>query len=59
MPAGNGGAMRIAPLAFVLDSLDKRVLIRDAVRITHANDEAYLGTRRSACNSSCAAVIVL
>jgi ADP-ribosylglycohydrolase len=33
--------MRIAPLAFV-PSAD-RVVIRDAVRITHHNDEAYLG----------------
>ena len=41
MAAGNGGAMRIAPLAFV-PSAD-RVAIRDAVRITHHNDEAYLG----------------
>ena len=41
MAAGNGGAMRIAPLAFV-PSAD-RVAIRDAVRITHHHDEAYLG----------------
>ena len=41
MAAGNGGAMRIAPLAF-LPSAD-RVAIRDAVRITHHHDEAYLG----------------
>jgi ADP-ribosylglycohydrolase len=40
MAAGNGGAMRIAPLAFV--SVD-RVVIRDIVRITHHSDEAYIG----------------
>ena len=43
--AGNGAAMRIAPLAFVLDPWDKshRVIVRDVSRITHHNDEAYLG----------------
>lgn len=43
--AGNGAAMRIAPLAFVLDSRDAshRVAIRDVCRITHHHDEAYLG----------------
>ena len=43
--AGNGAAMRIAPLAFVLDSRDdsQRVTIRDVCRITHHHDEAYLG----------------
>jgi ADP-ribosyl-[dinitrogen reductase] hydrolase len=41
MAAGNGGAMRIAPLAF-LPAAD-RVVIRDVVRITHHHDEAYLG----------------
>ena len=41
MAAGNGGAMRIAPLAF-LPAADRQV-IRDVVRITHQNDEAYLG----------------
>ena len=40
MAAGNGGAMRIAPLAFLLVD---RVLIRDTVRITHHSDEAYIG----------------
>lgn len=43
--AGNGAAMRIAPLAFFLDcsvSHAKRT-IRDVCRITHRNDEAYLG----------------
>jgi ADP-ribosylglycohydrolase len=35
--------MRVAPLAFVLDPFDEkaRVRIRDVVRITHNNDEAY------------------
>ena len=43
--AGNGAAMRIAPLAFLLDSsdADDRRLIRDVCRITHHNDEAYIG----------------
>src|SRR5215475_732430 len=43
--AGNGAAMRIAPLAFLFDP-DKpteRTLIRDVCRITHHNDEAYIG----------------
>ena len=41
--AGAGAAMRIAPLAFVLDPLvdDDRVTIRDVSRITHHSDEAY------------------
>jgi ADP-ribosylglycohydrolase len=43
--AGNGAAMRIAPLAFCLDPLqdDSRRLIRDVCRITHHSDEAYIG----------------
>jgi ADP-ribosyl-[dinitrogen reductase] hydrolase len=43
--AGNGAAMRVAPLAFVLDP-DRdtdRQTIRDICRITHRNDEAYIG----------------
>ncbi len=45
MSAGNGAAMRIAPLAFWCDSADDadRVLIRDVCRITHRNEEAYAG----------------
>ncbi len=43
MAAGNGGAMRIAPLAFVVDGTTGRQLIRDVVRVTHHHDEAYLG----------------
>jgi ADP-ribosyl-[dinitrogen reductase] hydrolase len=43
MAAGNGGAMRIAPLGFVVDAATDRQLIRDVVRITHHNDEAYAG----------------
>ena len=42
--AGNGAAMRIAPLAFFLDcdnSIHRRT-IRDVCRITHHNDEAYV-----------------
>ncbi|HKA01604.1 MAG TPA: ADP-ribosylglycohydrolase family protein [Candidatus Solibacter sp.] len=43
--AGNGAAMRIAPLAFLLDPADpgQRVVICDVCRITHHNDEAYAG----------------
>jgi ADP-ribosylglycohydrolase len=43
--AGNGAAMRIAPLAFLLDPHlpGDRSLIRDVCRITHHNDEAYIG----------------
>jgi ADP-ribosyl-[dinitrogen reductase] hydrolase len=41
MSAGNGGAMRIAPLAFA-PGVD-RTAVRDVVRITHHHDEAYLG----------------
>ncbi len=45
MGAGNGAAMRIAPLAFLLDPQDlkTRVTIRDVCRITHHNEEAYVG----------------
>lgn len=43
--AGNGAAMRIAPLAFCLDSErpDSKTRIRDVCRITHHNEEAYVG----------------
>jgi ADP-ribosyl-[dinitrogen reductase] hydrolase len=43
--AGSGAAMRIAPLAFLLDpsKAGDRTIIRDACRITHHNDEAYMG----------------
>lgn len=43
--AGNGAAMRIAPLAFCTKptTTEGRQLIRDVSRITHHNDEAYLG----------------
>jgi ADP-ribosylglycohydrolase len=43
--AGNGAAMRVAPLAFMLDPTDgtDRVLLRDVCRITHHHDEAYAG----------------
>jgi ADP-ribosylglycohydrolase len=43
--AGNGAAMRVAPIAFVLDpsnDADRRT-IRDVCRITHHSDEAYVG----------------
>jgi ADP-ribosyl-[dinitrogen reductase] hydrolase len=45
MSAGNGAAMRIAPLAFHLNPEDDqdRLLIRDVCRITHHNEEAYVG----------------
>lgn len=45
MAAGNGAAVRVAPLAFVLD-LDRRAdrqRLRDICRITHHSDEAYVG----------------
>jgi ADP-ribosylglycohydrolase len=43
--AGNGAAMRIAPLAFCLDPADPlaRRTIRDVSRITHHHEEAYAG----------------
>lgn len=43
--AGNGAAMRIAPLAFCLDLREyrERQLFRDVCRITHHHDEAYVG----------------
>ncbi len=43
--AGNGAAMRIAPLAFCTEphTEESRRLIRDVCRITHHNDEAYVG----------------
>jgi ADP-ribosylglycohydrolase len=43
--AGNGAAMRIAPLAFMLDATlpSSRRTIRDVCRITHHSDEAYAG----------------
>lgn len=43
--AGNGAAMRVAPLAFLLNPSDPkdRTLLRDICRITHHNDEAYVG----------------
>jgi ADP-ribosyl-[dinitrogen reductase] hydrolase len=43
--AGSGAAMRVAPLAFLLDvEVDRdRQVLRDVARITHRNDEAYAG----------------
>ena len=43
--AGNGAAMRIAPLAFCLDPREpkSRQTLRDVARITHHNEEAYAG----------------
>lgn len=43
--AGNGAAMRAAPLAFLLDPVIEadRTMIRDVSRITHHHDEAYAG----------------
>jgi ADP-ribosylglycohydrolase len=43
--AGNGAAMRVAPLAFCTEPRTEqgRQLIRDICRITHHNDEAYVG----------------
>ena len=45
LAAGNGAAMRAAPLAFFLaigDAANRRIL-RDVCRITHKNEEAYAG----------------
>lgn len=43
--AGNGAAMRVAPLAFCLDPADaaERRTVRDVCRITHHNEEACAG----------------
>jgi len=41
--AGNGSAMRIAPLAFVMKEVDRQV-IRDVSRISHHHEEAYVGS---------------
>jgi ADP-ribosylglycohydrolase len=43
--AGNGAAIRVAPLAFLLnpDDLADRRTLRDVCRITHHNDESYVG----------------
>ena len=43
--AGNGAAMRVAPLAFLLDPAndEERRTLRDICRITHHHDEAYAG----------------
>jgi ADP-ribosylglycohydrolase len=43
--AGNGAAMRIAPVAFLLDPDDdaERRTLRDICRITHHHDESYVG----------------
>lgn len=41
--AGNGAAMRIAPLAFLKDI--KKETIRNICRITHHNEEAYVGAK--------------
>jgi ADP-ribosylglycohydrolase len=45
MAAGNGAAMRVAPLAFLLDPTDPdhRRTLRDVCRITHHHEEAYAG----------------
>ncbi|MCA9610434.1 MAG: ADP-ribosylglycohydrolase family protein [Myxococcales bacterium] len=45
MAAGNGAAIRIAPLAFALDlsSPRARQVLRDVSRITHHSDEARAG----------------
>lgn len=50
--AGNGAAMRIAPLAFLLDPTNplQRTTIRDVCRITHRNDEAYSGALAMVCS---------
>src|SRR6185436_13089038 len=49
--AGNGAAMRIAPLALVLDPDQpaQRQTLRDVCRITHHNDEAWAGALAVTC----------
>lgn len=42
--AGNGAAMRIAPLGFFIDPDEDRTLIKDVSNITHKNDEAFTGS---------------
>lgn len=51
MAAGNGAAMRVAPLAFFCEprSESGRRLIRDVARITHHSDEACCGALAIAC----------
>ena len=41
--AGNGAAMRIAPIAFKEEITNRE--IRDICKITHNNDEAYVGAK--------------
>ena len=43
--AGNGAAMRVAPLAFLLNpgNTADRSVLRDICRIAHHHDEAYIG----------------
>lgn len=41
--AGNGAAMRIAPLAFFVNIATDKTVVRDVCNITHKNDEAYVG----------------
>ena len=43
MSVGDGAAMRIAPLAFHVDPANDLQLIPDVCRITHHNEEAYVG----------------
>ncbi len=45
MSAGNGAAMRIAPLAFCVDPAtpEGRRMIKDVSFVTHRNDEAFAG----------------
>ncbi len=52
LSAGNGAAMRCAPLAFFLHGNipEDREVIRDVCRITHHNDEAYSGALAVICS---------
>jgi ADP-ribosyl-[dinitrogen reductase] hydrolase len=45
MSAGNGAAMRIAPLAFILDPKkdEDRMMLESVCKITHHNVDAYVG----------------
>lgn len=55
--AGNGAAMRVAPLAFCLNPTipNDRQKIRDVSRITHHNEEAYAGALAVVAAIRCAA----
>ncbi|MFC1745785.1 ADP-ribosylglycohydrolase family protein [Candidatus Riflebacteria bacterium] len=49
--AGSGAAMRAAPLGFIFNpnNTNDKTIIRDVCRITHHNDEAYVGALAVVC----------